>query len=57
MGLSLQPVTFFPIPPVRPVARNDDQETPATRASTPPAQTTSAPRAPQGAGRLLDIKV
>lgn len=57
MGLSVQAVTFYPVAPVRPVVRSQDEQEPQKAASPPPAQSASAAAAPQGAGRLLDIKV
>ncbi|WP_165837246.1 hypothetical protein [Phenylobacterium hankyongense] len=54
--MSIQAVTFYPIPPVRPVVRSDDQQAPATTAA-PEAAPSPAPAPAQGSGRLLDIRV
>ncbi|MCR5879416.1 hypothetical protein [Phenylobacterium sp. J367] len=56
MSLNVQPVTFFPVPPVRPVVYDRD------RAAEKSVQTQQAPapaRALTGSstGRLVDIRV
>ncbi|MDB5468194.1 MAG: hypothetical protein JWQ46_2956 [Phenylobacterium sp.] len=56
VSMSIQAVTFYPIPPVRPVVRSDDQEAPANTAA-PEAAPSPAPAPAQSSGRLLDIRV
>lgn len=56
MSLNVQPVTFFPVPPVRPVMLDRDEETARAmrrdEAKPPPRQLTGSP-----VGRIVDLRV
>jgi hypothetical protein len=54
MSLNVQSVTFFPVPPVRPVMLDRDQAAQkAASEASPPRQAPSG----QTTGRLFDFKV
>ncbi|HEY8616024.1 hypothetical protein [Phenylobacterium sp.] len=58
MSLSVQPVTFFPVPPVRAIALDRDQLPEKSRAAeAAPAQAPARPLGGQATGRLVDIRV
>jgi len=52
MQLSVQPVTFYPVPPVKPVVRQTEEEAEAMRAQPQSRQVTQS-----HLGRNLDLKV
>jgi hypothetical protein len=55
MSLNVQPVTFFPVPPVRPVTLDRDQA--AQKAATETTQAAPPAQRGQTTGRLFDFKV
>ena len=52
MQFSVQPVTFYPVPPVKPVVRQTDEEAQAHARAEQPRQVTQS-----HLGRNLDLKV
>ncbi|WP_374471075.1 hypothetical protein [Phenylobacterium sp.] len=57
MSLNVQPVTFFPVPPVRPVMLDRDQLAEKSARSEAPAQAPARQLTGQATGRLVDIRV
>jgi hypothetical protein len=56
MSLNVQSVTFFPVPPVRPVVLDRDREVQKT-AQPEQASAPARPLTGQATGRLVDIRV
>lgn len=56
MSLNVQPVTFFPVPPVRPVKLDRDEE---TARAIQRDQSSASPRQLTGSavGRFVDVRV
>lgn len=56
MSMNVSPVTFFPVPPVRPVTREPDSDIAREmkqQASAPPARQLTG----SATGRIIDFKV
>jgi hypothetical protein len=57
MSLNVQPVTFFPVPPVRPVMLDRDQLPQKNARTEPQAPPPARQLTGSATGRLVDVRV